>query len=99
MGWCVVICKRQILSSVISCSRVPPEVRVLFPKLSCLLLKLPVSMTLSRPKHNPSMISPEGSLLGPYNVEMCSVPVVVCIVTVNCSFEVALLVGIGLATS
>ena len=32
-------------------SRVLPEVRVLFPKLSCLLLNSPVSMTLPRPKH------------------------------------------------
>ena len=89
----------RFMSTMISCSRVPPEVRVLFPKLSCLLLKSPVRMTLSRPKQNPSMISLEGSLLGQYNVEMCSVPAVVCIVIVNCSFEVALLVGIGLTTS
>ena len=46
----------RFMSSVISFSSVPPEVRVLFPKLSCLLLKSPVSMTLSRPKQNPSMI-------------------------------------------
>ena len=89
----------RFMSTMISCFRVPPEVRVLFPKLSCLLLKSPVSMTLSSPKQNPSMISLEGSLLGQYNVEMCSVPVVVCIVIANCSFEVALLVGIGLTTS
>ena len=89
----------RFMSSVISCSRVPPEVRVLFPKISRLLLKSPVSITLSRSKQNPSMISLEGSLLGQYNVEMYSVPVAVCIVIVNCSFEVALLVGIGLTTS
>ena len=56
-------------------------------------------MTLSLPKQNPSMISLEGLPLGQYNVEMCSVPVVVCIVIVNCSFEVAPLVEIGLTTS
>ena len=37
--------------------------------------------------------------MGQYNVEMCSVPVVVCIVIVNCSFVDAPLVGIGLTTS
>ena len=89
----------RFMSSVISYSRVSPVVRVLFPKLSCLLLKSPVSMTLSHPKQNPSMISLEDLPLGQYNVEMCSVPVVVCIVIVNCSFEVAPLVGIGLTTS
>ena len=89
----------RFMSTIISCSRLPPEVRVLFPKLSCLLLKSPVSMTLSRPKQNPSMISLEGLPLGQYNVEMCGVPVVVCIVIVNCSFEVALLVAIGLTSS
>ena len=78
----------RFISSVISFSRVLPEIRVLFPKLSCLLLKSPVSMTLSRPKQNPSMISLEGSF-----VEMFST------VIVNCSFQVALLVGIGLITS
>ena len=89
----------RFMSSMVSCSRLPSVVRVLFPKLSCLLLKSPVSMTLSRPKQNPSMISLEGLPLGQYNVEMCSVPVLVCIVIVNCSFEVAPLVGIGLTTS
>ena len=89
----------RFMSSMISCSRIPLGLRVLFPKLSCLLLKSPVSMTLSRPKQNPSMISLEGLPLGQYNVEMCSVPVVVCIVIVSCSFEVASLVGIGLTTS
>ena len=52
----------RFMSSMISCSRIPPGLRVLFPKLSCLLLKSPVSMTLSRPKQNPSMISLEASL-------------------------------------
>ena len=47
----------RFMSTMVSCSRLPPGVRVLFPKLSCLLLKSPVSMTLSRPKQNPSMIS------------------------------------------
>ena len=89
----------RFMSTIVSCSRLPPGVRVLFPKLSCLLLKSPVNMTLSRPKQNPSMITLEGFPLGQYNVEMCSVPVVVCIVIVNCSFEVAPLVGIGLTTS
>ena len=64
----------RLMSSMVSCSRLPPVVRVLFPKLSCLLLKSPVSMMLSRPKQNPSMISLEGLPLGQYNVEMCSVP-------------------------
>ena len=89
----------RFMSTMVSCSRLPPSVPVLFPKLSCLLLKSPVSMTLSRPKQNPSMISLEGLPLGQYNVEVCSVPVVVCIVIVNCSVEVAPLVGIGLTTS
>ena len=73
----------RFMSSVISFSRVSPEVRVLFPKLSCVQLKSSVSMTLSRPKQNPSMVSLEGSLLGQYNAEICSVPVVVCIVIVR----------------
>ena len=66
------------MSSVISFNRIQPESRVLFPKLSCLQFKSPVTMALPRPKQNPSMISLEGSLLGQYNVEMYSVPVVVC---------------------
>ena len=60
----------RFMSTMVSCSRLPPGVQVLFPKLSCLLLKSPVRMTLSRPKQNPSIISLEGSLLGQYNVEM-----------------------------
>ena len=60
----------RFMTTMVSCSRLPPGVRVLFPKLSCLLLKSPVSMTLSRPKQNPSMISLEGLPLGQYNVEM-----------------------------
>ena len=75
----------RFMSTMVSCSRLPPGVQVLFPKLSCLLLKSPIRL--------------EVLPLGHYNVEMCSVPVVVCIVIVNCSFEVAPLVGIGLTTS
>ena len=74
--WVVVLSfvSARFMSTMIFCSRAPLEVRVLFPKLSCLLLKSPVSMTLSRTKQKRSMISLEGSLLGHYNVEMCSVP-------------------------
>ena len=89
----------RFMSTMVSCSRLPPGVRVLFPKLLCLLLKSPVSVTLSRPKQDPSMISLEDRHLGQHNVEMRSVPVVVCTVIANCSFEVAPLVGIGLTTS
>ena len=60
---------------------------------------LAVSMTLQRPKQNPSMISLEGSFLGQYNVDMWSVPVVVYIVIVICSYEVTLVVVIVLKTS
>ena len=89
----------RFMSSMISCSRIPPGLRVCFQNSHVCCLKSPVSMTLSRPKQNPSMISLEGLPSGQYNVEMCSVPVVVCIVIVSCSFEVAPLVGIGLTTS
>ena len=60
----------RFMSTMVSCSRLPPGVRVLFPKLSCLLLKSPESVTLSHPKQNPSMISLEGLPLGQYNVEI-----------------------------
>ena len=60
----------RFMSSMISCSRIPPG---LFPKLSCLLLKSPVSMMLFRPKQNPSMISLEGL---PVSVSVMLFPVV-----------------------
>ena len=64
----------RFISTVISCSRLPPDVRILFPKFSCLLLKSPVKYDVA---HHPPPLQTEplnDFSLGQYNLEMCNVP-------------------------